>query len=119
MSQFFVNSSSSSDAGLVWSNQSGSFSPTKNNGYFITGTSTATLPASPSTGDTISFNVVTSQILTIQTSGTQQIRLGNVISTAGGTLINTLIGDSITLIYRSGDNDWHANAGTIGSWGAS
>ncbi|MDP4120537.1 MAG: hypothetical protein Q8876_05725 [Bacillota bacterium] len=51
-----------STGGYTWSDASGAFSPLKENGYFITATSTATLPAAPANGDTIKFFVDTTQI---------------------------------------------------------
>ena len=54
------------DQGFVWIDQSGAFGASKNRGYFITGTATATLPAGAAQGDTIKFFLDTTQILTIQ-----------------------------------------------------
>lgn len=75
---------------FAWSDVSGAFSPLKENGYFVTGTATGTLPASPAQGDTIKFFVDhASQFLTIRAAGTQLIRLGTLVSSAGGTAIST------------------------------
>ncbi len=102
--------------GLTWNDTSGAFSPLKNNGYFITTTATGTLPASPAQGDTISFSVDTTNVLTIAPSGTQLIRLGSSISTVTtGTFASTARGDSITLTYRASGTTWIANA-SIGNW---
>lgn len=103
--------------GFTWNDISGSFSPLKNNGYFITGTATATLPASPAQGDTIKFFVDhASQLLTIDAPGTQIIRLGNQVSSSGGTFVSTAQGDSVELTYRSSDTCWCAIAGFTGTW---
>lgn len=103
--------------GFTWSDTSGAFSPLKNNGYFITGTSTATLPAAPSQGDTIKFFVDhATQDLTIQASGTQLIRLGTLVSSAGGTALSTAQGDSVELVYRSSNTTWQAVCGFSGTW---
>jgi len=81
--------------GFTWNDVSGAFSPLKNNGYFITGTATGTLPASPAQGDTIQFFVDhASQVLTIDAPGTQIIRFGSLVTAAGGTAVSTLQGDS-------------------------
>lgn len=102
--------------GFVWSDVSGAFSPLRSNGYFINGTATGTLPASPSQGDTIKFIVDhATQLLTIDAPGTQIIRLGNSVSSAGGTLVSTLRGDSITLTYRASDTCWLAQS-SVGNW---
>lgn len=102
--------------GFTWNDVSGAFSPLKNNGYFITGTATGTLPASPAQGDTIKFFVDTTQILTIDAPGTQIIRLGSLVSSAGGTATSTLQGDSVELTYRASDTCWCAIAGFSGTW---
>lgn len=104
-------------AGFQWSDVSGAFSPLSQNGYFVTGTSTGTLPASPSNGDTIQFFVDhSSQKLTIQASGTQIIRLATQVSSAGGTIQNTQRGDSLELVYRATNNCWCAVSGFNGGW---
>lgn len=103
--------------GFAWIDTSGTFTAAKETGYFITGTATATLPASPSQGDTIKFFVDnSSQVLTIQASGSQIIRLGSLASSAGGTMVSTLQGDSVELVYRSADTCWCAIAGYTGTW---
>lgn len=104
------------NGGFTWNDVSGAFSPLKNNGYFITGTATGTLPASPAQGDTIKFFVDTTQFLTITASGSQIIRLGTVVSSAGGTMVSTLQGDSVELVYRASDTCWCSVAGAWGTW---
>lgn len=94
---------------FAWTDISGAFSPTVGNGYFITGTATATLPAAPSQGDTIQFFVDhASQLLTIQAFGAQIIRFANQVTAAGGTAVSTLRGDSVELVYRSSNTCWEA-----------
>ena len=102
--------------GFVWNDVAGAFSPLAQNGYFVTATATGTLPASPSQGDTIKFFVDTTQLLTIKASGTQIIRLGSLVSSAGGTFVSTLQGDSVELTYRASDTCWCAIAGFTGTW---
>lgn len=102
--------------GFTWNDVSGAFSPVENNGYIATATATGTLPASPSQGDTIKFFVDhASQDLTIQAAGSQLIRIGSVVSSAGGTAVSTLQGDSVTLVYRASDDQWFATS-VIGTW---
>jgi hypothetical protein len=98
-----------------WTDESTNFSPAANNGYFVTGTATATLPASPSQGNTIHFSVDTTQILTITANTGQVIRIGSAVSASAGTAANNARGDSVTLVYRSSDAAWIASS-VIGTW---
>jgi len=103
--------------GFTWSDVSGAFSPLKNNGYFVTATATGTLPAVPAQGDTIKFFVDhASQLLTIDAPGTQLIRIGSLVTSAGGTAVSTLQGDSVELVYRASNTCWCAIAGLTGTW---
>lgn len=103
--------------GFTWTDVSGAFSPLKNNGYFITGTATGTLPASPVQGDTIKFFIDhASQVLTIDAPGTQIIRMGSLVTSAGGTATSTVQGDSVELVYRASNTCWCAIAGFTGTW---
>lgn len=103
--------------GFEWLDVSGAFSPLKNKGYFITGTATGTLPAAPSQGDTIKFFVDhASQVLTIDAPGTQIIRIAELVTSAGGTAISSVRGDSVELTYRASDTCWCAIAGVTGVW---
>lgn len=103
--------------GFVWNDASGAFSPLKENGYFITGTATGTLPAAPAQGDTIKFFVDhASQLLTIQATAGKIIRLGTQVSSAAGTFVSTAQGDSVELTYRTSDTCWCAVAGITGTW---
>lgn len=103
--------------GFTWNDISGAFSPLKQNGYFITGTATGTLPAAPTQGDTIKFFVDhASQVLTIQATAGKIIRLGSLVSSSGGTFVSTAQGDSVELVYRTSDTCWCAVAGFTGTW---
>lgn len=107
----------STGGGFTWNDVSGAFSALKNNGYFVTATATGTLPASPAQGDTIKFFVDhDTQVLTIDAPGTQIIRLGVLVSSAGGTAVSTVQGDSVELVYRAADTCWCAIAGFTGTW---
>lgn len=95
--------------GFPWSDVSGAFSPLAQTGYFITATATGTLPASPTQGQTIQFFVDhASQVLTLQATGSQIIRMGTVVSSAAGTAVSTQRGDSVELVYRASDTCWCA-----------
>lgn len=105
----------STSAGATWSDQSGAFAAATDNGYFITGAATATLPAAPAIGDTIQFIVDTASTLTITANAGQSIRLGGTISGVGGTCASNARGDSITLTYRTTGATWFGS-GAEGTW---
>ncbi len=96
--------------GFTWTDTSGAFNAARNHGYFITNTSTATLPGSPSQGDTIKFTVDATQILTITANTGQVIRIGAAVSASAGTAANNARGDSVTLVYRASDTAWIADS---------
>lgn len=101
---------------LPWTDQASSFSALANNGYFVTATAVATLPAAPTQGQRISFAVDSAAgILTIQATAGKVIRIGKTASAAAGTAVSTLNGDSITLVYRASDTTWIATQ-CIGSF---
>jgi len=107
---------SAAGSGLSWSDQSGNFNAAVSNGYFITNTSNATLPASPSEGDTVSFIVDTTNILTITANTGQMIRVGSRLSAAAGTCVNNARGDSIVLVYRATGTTWFSQGAPEGTW---
>lgn len=99
-----------------WTDQPTDFNANAYNGYFVTGAAIATLPPTPSQGDTISFLVDTASLLTVTANTGQFIRVGSQISISAGTCENTAIGDSITLIYRASTSTWMAIPGVLGIW---
>ena len=103
---------------LPWTDESTTFSPAAGNGYFVTGAATATLPASPAQGNTISFCVDGSVLLTITANTGQTIQVGSAKSASAGTCVNaaSTTGDSITLVYRSSDANWFAVPAPQGTW---
>ena len=107
--------SSISSSVISWTDENSSFSPVAANGYFVNATATATLPASPTRGDTISFIVTTTNPLTVQATGSQMIAIGNTTSSAAGTITNTMQGDSVTLVYSDTDTTWRSQ-NSNGTW---
>ena len=102
---------------MPWTDEAISFNAAIGNGYFVTATSTATLPSSPNQGNTISFAVDSAAgILTITANTGQKIQIGAAINTAtAGTAASNKNGDSVTLVFRASDSFWIATS-TIGSW---
>jgi hypothetical protein len=102
---------------LPWTDETTTFSPAAGNGYFVTGNATATLPASPSQGNTISFVTVGAITLTITGNTGQIIQVGSAASAAAGTCVNaaTTSGCEVTLVYRTSNTTWYASS-VIGTW---
>jgi hypothetical protein len=101
---------------MAWTDEATSFNAVASNGYFITaGSVVATLPASPSQGNTISFAVDTTSSFEILANTGQYIRAGSAISASAGNAVNSARGDSLTLVYRSSDSVWIATS-ILGTW---
>lgn len=101
--------------GLTWTDTSGTVSATANNGYFTTGATTSTLPASPTEGTAVAYIVDNASSVTIKGNTGQKIRIGASISAAAGTCVSSVVGNSVTLIYRTADTTWIAQS-SIGTW---
>ena len=101
---------------FIWQDVSGAFISKRNNGYFITATASSTLPAGASEGDTILYALDTTQILTLTANAGQTIRIGNNVSSSGGTAVSTLRGDSLSLVFRSVSQSWIAVPAPVGTW---
>ena len=100
----------------AWTDEATNFSAVAGNGYFITANATATMPASPSQGQTIAFAVDAAvTTLTITANTGQVIRIGAAVSASAGTATNNARGDSVTLVFRSADNAW-IGISVIGTW---
>lgn len=100
---------------MTWQDEGVNFNAAAQNGYFVTNTATATLPASPTLGDTIEFVTTSSAILTIQASGGKSISIAQSTSSANGTATQTLQGDCVTLVYQASSGIWRG-IGYDGSW---
>ena len=102
-------------AAFTWTDENGNFNAVANNGYFCTAALVATLPASPTQGDAISFICDTASAVTITANTGQTIRIGTNVSASAGTAVSTARGDAVTLIYRSSSTSWIARE-SIGNW---
>lgn len=91
------------------------FIAASNNGYFCTGALTATLPAAPTQGQFVIIETATASSVVLQASGTQVIRMGSSVSSAGGTATSAAQGNSVYLIYRSANTSWYSIS-TEGTW---
>ena len=86
-----------------------------NNGYYATAAGTYVLPAAPAQGDVVIIVADTAGAVAVDAPSTHLIRIGNLISSAGGTATSTAIGDSLTLRYRASSTTWFS-VSTQGNW---
>lgn len=100
---------------MTYTDEATSFAVVANNGYFVTGAATATLPASPAQGNIANFVIDASVALTITANTGQKIRLGAAVSASAGTCVSSTQGNSISLVYRVSDTTWLALS-SIGTW---
>jgi hypothetical protein len=98
-----------------WTDEAVSFTASSKNGYFVSAAATATLPTSPSQGDSVTIAVDTSGTVVIQASAGQKIRLASGTSSTAGTATSTTIGSSLELIYRTATTEWFSIS-TEGAW---
>lgn len=100
---------------VVFTDQGGSTSVTSDSGSFATAAITLTTPGTPAQGEELVFVCTSASALVIDAASTHLIRIGSLVSSAGGTATSTAIGDSLTLRYRSSDTTWYA-VSAIGTW---
>lgn len=100
---------------VVFTDQGGTTSVTSDSGSFATAAITLTLPAGPAQGELVEFVCTTANALVIDAPSTHLIRIGALISSAGGTATSTAIGNAVKLRYRAADTTWYAIS-VIGTW---
>lgn len=84
-------------------------------GYFATAAGTYDLPATAAQGELIHIIADTAGAVVVDAPAGDFIRIGNVISSDGGTVTSNAIGDSLTLRFRSSSQTWIATA-VQGTW---
>lgn len=106
-----------SSGAFPWTDEATSFTAASNNGYFVTATAVATLPASPAQGDVvaIAYDGATGAVTVTANTG-QTIRTGTAVSASAGTCASTAEGDSIYLTYRSTGTTWVSVGAPQGVW---
>jgi len=100
---------------ITFTNTGSPLTAVANNGYFVTASTTITLPASPPQGSFVIIYASGSVTATITANTGQTIRLNNSVSASGGTAANVTAGSSITLYFKSNTTQWNAGA-VVGSW---
>lgn len=97
---------------MPWTDETTNFSVVSQNGYFVTGAATATMPASPAQGDTVAFVVDGAVALTVTANTGQYLQIGAAKSASAGTAVNaaSVTGCSVTFVYRSSDDVWFSTS---------
>ncbi|MBS3903740.1 MAG: hypothetical protein KGZ39_00255 [Simkania sp.] len=105
----------SSSVNVSYTEENSTFSALSNEGYYCTGPLTVNLPGSPSNGDVINIICFTAANIIIQANAGQLITMGNISSSVAGTATNTLVGNTISLRYRTSTTTWVAE-NFVGTW---
>lgn len=85
------------------------------NGYFATAAGTYALPATAVQGELLIVVCDTAGAVVLDAPALNFIRVGSLITSSGGTITSTSIGDSVTLRYRLSSLTWEA-VSIIGTW---
>lgn len=85
------------------------------NGYFATAAGTYNLPATAVQGEVLVVVCDTAGAVVLDAPAANFIRIGAIITSSGGTMTSTAIGDSVTLRYRLSSLTWEA-VSVIGTW---
>jgi hypothetical protein len=85
------------------------------NGYFATAAGTYPMPATAAQGELIEIVCDTSGAVVLDCPALNFIRIGSLITSSGGTVTSTSIGDSLTLRYRLSTLTWECTS-CVGTW---
>lgn len=85
------------------------------NGYFATAAGTYDMPATAAQGELIEIVCDTAGAVVLDCPANNFIRIGNQITSSGGTVTSTGIGDSLKLRYRLSSLTWYA-VSSMGNW---
>lgn len=98
--------------GFPYDSVSGPTTAVSNNGYVFGSAQTLTLPASPNASDKVSIIADTTGVV-IQANVGQTLRIAGQSSSLAGTATNTIVGDTLELIFGLGV--WFSQNGS-GGW---
>ena len=101
--------------GVAWTDRAVSTVIAGDVGTFATAAITMTLQAGTSQGETANFVATTAAVLVVQAGIGQKIRIGNQVSSSGGTATSTDVGDALNLTFQVATLTWQANS-VIGNW---
>ena len=85
------------------------------NGYNATAAGTYPMPATAAQGELIIVFCDTAGAVVLDCPALNFIRIGSLITSSGGTVTSTAMGDSLTLRYRLSSLTWEATS-VIGTW---
>lgn len=84
-------------------------------GIFATAAGTYPMPATAAQGELIIVFCDTAGAVVLDCPALNFIRIGSIITSSGGTVTSTSIGDSLTLRYRLSSLTWECTS-VIGTW---
>ncbi len=88
---------------------------TVDSGFFATAAGTYNMPATAAQGEVIEIVCDTSGAVVLDCPALNFIRIGNLITSSGGTVTSTLQGDALKIRYRASTLTWEA-VSVIGTW---
>lgn len=98
---------------MTFIDQGSSITLASDTGYFVTASTTQTLPVGAAQGDLIIIICDTAGAVTVAPGAGQTLRLGS--STSATSLVSTARGDCLSLRYRSATTTWFSEANN-GNW---
>lgn len=111
--EWSILSESQASSTISFIDQSSGITLLSNTGYYVTASTTQTLPAVPAQGDVVIVACDTAGAVTVAANAGQTIRIGNLSSAT--SLVSTDIGDTLTLRYRLADTTW-ITVSSMGNW---
>jgi hypothetical protein len=110
------SSSTISINAVQFTDRASSVTMTNDTGAFVTAAGvTLTTPASPTQGVELYICCTTANTVIVDAASTHLIRIGSLITSAGGTATSTGIGDSLDLRWHNASSTWIATS-VLGTW---
>lgn len=102
---------------VVFTDQAASIAITSDSGTFATNGAPIILdlPAVPTQGQLIEIVCTTANAVAVDAPAGDFIRLGTLITSSGGTITSTAIGDVVVIRFNTANQTWYATS-VIGTW---
>lgn len=102
---------------VVFTDQAGSIAITSDSGSFTTNGAPIILdlPAAPAQGELIEIVCTTANAVAVDAPVGDFIRIGTLITSSGGTITSTDVGDAVVLRFNTANQIWYATS-VIGTW---